>query len=328
MSLYVVISIDLETPQSPMRRGDLKQALLDPVADGMECGYSFILRTLGRYKVPGVFFINTYESSRWGEGPYEKACRDITEAGCEIGLHTHPEWSFDAARIHMWQYSLDEQMRIVAHGLESIGKWLPGYRVTSHRAGAYGIDEQTMDALSANGIPVDSSAFFGHSNCRAHWKRNAASVMNGILEIPVTIHEIHTSFTLAGWTVLERQTTGKADINWASLEELLFLVDEARRSGLSIFNLFMHSYSFIRSDKGYCRIRPDQQCMEKFVKFLAAIVSDPCMRVVTMKDLYELHQQNPGSLSGGNDHVPVCHRKMRLTDRVLEKIRDMRHKVW
>jgi len=328
MTVYLVISVDLETPQTPLRQGLLRAECLDPVIGETTYGYSYILRVLDRFQVPGVFFVNVYEAALWGDKRLQQICKDIYETGSEIGLHTHPEWRYDPTRIHMWQYSREEQIQIITDGLKLIQQWLPGYQVISHRAGAYGINEDTIESLRLVNIPVDSSMFYGHPNCKAIWRKNQMAASQGILEIPVTGYERHRHVTFGGITVHSQQTFSKTDVNWASLDELLFFLEEAKRNDIRVFNLFMHSYSFVRFNSDSTHLEPNHPEMEKFEQFLALALSDPEIRVVTMRDLYELCRQDTNSLLGGADYVPVYRQKTRLRDQARQVLRRRWESLW
>lgn len=315
MTVYIIISIDLETPQTPLRRKLLHSECLDPVIDGIPSGYSCILRMLSRFRVPGVFFVNVYEASLWGNERMAEVCRTIHDAGSEVGLHTHPEWIYDPFRIYMWQYTLDEQVQIIKDGIKLIQNWLPGYQIVSHRAGAYGSNEQTIDALQINGVPVDSSVFYRHPNCKLTLCKNRVAISRNVLEIPVTVFERRSSHTVAGLPFRVKRTFVKTDVDWASLSELMFFIEEAKRHNIRIMNFFMHSYSFIRFSDDFSRLEVNRQTIDKFEKVISLISEDPEVSVVTMRDLFSLYQQNPVSLLDSYDYVPLFRQQTRLIQR-------------
>lgn len=321
MTLYIVITIDLETPQTPLRQGQCRASLLDPVADGEKIGYSQILRILSSYKLPGVFFADVYESSYLGEEPLRNACKNICDACHEIGLHTHPEWHYDPSKINMWQYSLEEQIQIIADGLRLLKSWLPCYKPICHRAGAYGLNFDTIKALNASGISVDSSAFYGHPNCKLSSGSNKAKLQHNILEVPVTIFKRINYRKLLNSMVYSHQELIKTDIDWASLDELKFFVKEAKAHNIRIMNLFMHSYSFVQFSSDFSYFKPDRQDIEKFKYFLAFAKADPEIKFVTMRDLYEIYQRDPNILLSGSDFVPVYCRKVDLSDKIKRTLR-------
>jgi hypothetical protein len=90
----------------------------------------------------------------------------IRDAGQEIQLHLHPEWTDEieppplpeptGKRQHLRNYSLEEQIVLLGLGarlLEDAGAPKP----TAFRAGNFGANRDTFTALGANGIRYDSS---------------------------------------------------------------------------------------------------------------------------------------------------------------------------
>ena len=71
----------------------------------------------------------------------------------------------------MWCYSFNEQVEILEHGIDCLKRWGAGKPI-AHRAGAYGINIDTIKALKKVGIYIDSSMFFGHENCKEVWSIN------------------------------------------------------------------------------------------------------------------------------------------------------------
>jgi len=72
----------------------------------------------------------------------------------------------------MYLYSLDEQIEIIKDGKELVKEWVSEYPVAHRAGGAYGINKDTFTALKENGIPIDSSSFYGHPNCKAVVTKN------------------------------------------------------------------------------------------------------------------------------------------------------------
>jgi len=319
VTLLLVITIDVEAPQSPLRTSLCKTDLFDPTINGQPFGYSMILRTLNEFGLRGVFFVNVYEAALWGDHAVQTICQKIANAGQEVALHTHPEWCYDSRRIHMWQYSAEEQAQIVADGLEMLQRWLPDYEIIVHRAGAYGLDTNTLLALKKNGILIDSSMFFQHPNCKLVWSRNQVVARDGILEIPITGFFREEVIKFGDVPLRRRISFVKTDIDAASLEELKFFVQEAKKHKVKVMNLFLHTYSFIRWSADFSHFEPDHQDIEKFRHFLEYATADPTIRFVTMRELYELYRRDRGSLLDGSDYVPIYRVEVSLIDKARRK---------
>ena len=87
-----------------------------------------------------------------------------TKRGHEVQLHTHPVWVDPDRRLNMHQLPLDEQVAIIEQGKELLAQW-SGTNPIAHRAGAYGLNEVTLQALRLTGLPVDCSMYYDHPNC-------------------------------------------------------------------------------------------------------------------------------------------------------------------
>lgn len=316
MVLLVVITVDLETPQTPLRMGLLKNHLFDLKIDNQRLGYSVIVSSLSRFGLRGVFFVNVYEATLWGDQLIKDICREIVDEEQEVALHTHPEWAYDPVRIHMWQYSVEEQTKIIADGLKILQQWLPGYKIIAHRAGAYGANQDTLNALRLNRIFVDSSMFYGHPNCRFVCSKNQIAKKDMLLEIPITGFFRERRLSLAGIPLHHHRSFVKTDVDATSLKELRFFVEEAKKHNIRVMNLFLHSYSFIRFNADFSHFEPDYQDMEKFIRFLEYATADPAIRFVTMRELYEVYQENPSSLLDGSDYVPIYRYNTNLIDKM------------
>jgi ribosomal protein S18 len=159
-------------------------------------------------------------------------------------------------------------------------------------------------ALKENNIPIDSSMFYGHKNCKVNWSKNRIVEKNGIIEVPITIFRRNRYINLRLCNIKKGSQYVKTDIDWANLEELKFFVQEAKKNNVRVMNLFMHSYSFVKFDKNFTRFEPDYKDIEKFEKFLRFISKDEAIRVITLKEFYKMYRQESAEFLG-SDHVPV-----------------------
>jgi peptidoglycan/xylan/chitin deacetylase (PgdA/CDA1 family) len=203
----------------------------------------------------------------------------------------------------MYLYSLDEQIKIIKDGKELVKEWT-GENPVAHRAGAYGINEDTFVALKENGIPIDSSSFYGHPNCKAVVTKNKIVEHNGIIEIPVTVFRRVQRVKLGGWVLKRQSSYVKTDIDWANLGELKSFVKQAKENNVKVMTLFMHSYSLLKFDQDFTHFEPDGNDIEKLDKFLNYVANDPEIRVITMKEFYEMYQKDSEQFIG-SDYVPV-----------------------
>ena len=213
-------------------------------------GIKKIVEIMDDYKFKGEFFVDVYESKRFGEDRFEELCIYLHKKGHGVQLHTHPSYAFDINRINMFEYSLDEQIEIISYGKELIKKWIGKYPI-AHRAGNYGANNDTLSALVNNRIEIDSSYYHSHNNCKIQISTiNDIKVNEGLIEIPITV--IKKGVEIHGFSMPIMQNWLKLDINWLSIKELKRSVEKIDSQYIIIF---LHSSSFIHRDESLTKIK-------------------------------------------------------------------------
>ena len=233
--------------------------------EGTPCGVMEIARLLEEYQLRGSFFLNVYESHMWGDEAMRDLVQRLMSRGHEVPLHTHPHWAYDPKRQYMYEYSAEEQRRIIREGAEKLAAWT-GEPVIAHRAGAYSADPHTLDALRVNHITLDSSWFrdYPHSKLGSlGLPDNAPGSALGVLEIPVTIYE--RDETPHGMSFLPGvRTTRKLDANWfRDADEAARAVDAAIAANPPYIVYFLHSFSLLTPD-GTARPAADALAIANF----------------------------------------------------------------
>ena len=181
-------------------------------------GIPKIVDIFDQFGFKAEFFVDVYEYKYFGEEKYKNLCTFLHEKGHGVQLHTHPGYAYDTNRINMHEYSLEEQIKIIAEGKELITKWI-GKSPIAHRAGNYGADNNTLTALEANSIKIDSAFFYGQDNCKIQLSTiNDPVFYNDVLEVPITVIKRHPR--RLGIPVLLKGNWTKLDINWLSYREL------------------------------------------------------------------------------------------------------------
>jgi hypothetical protein len=221
----------------------------------------------------------------------------------------------------MSQYSLDEQTAIVRDGVQLLAGWT-GTPVASHRAGDYGADARTLEALRRNGIRVDSSLFFGNPRSPLNglgMPRNRPSLREGVLEIPVTVYQRDARPSLFGNAVPPISSIGKIDPDWFSdPAEARMVIDAAVDSQIPYVVVFLHSFSFLE-DQGEGR-RPAlrTRSMDVFRAMLDHI-AEQHLPVLTMRGVAEV--ESKVGLLPGQDRVPRVGVKVGLPMYVWHQLR-------
>lgn len=158
------------------------------------------LAILNRHRLKGVFFVEPLFATRFGVAHLEVIVQLIREAGHEIQLHLHPEWTDEALtplidncqikRQHLSYYTLDEQTALIAHGqqlLESAGSG----SIRAFRSGSFAANRDTYEALRRNGIMLDTSLNRCHAvsapDLRNEHTFDEAFLVQDVTTLPVTV---------------------------------------------------------------------------------------------------------------------------------------------
>jgi hypothetical protein len=164
-------------------------------------GLPLKLKILNEHGLKGVFFVEPLFAKRFGMGALEEVVGLIQECGQEVQMHLHTEWADEAPeqlipgqegkREFLFMYSQDEQQRLLAIGKELLLN-AGVEKVSAFRAGNFGINDDTFDALAKNDIYIDSSynhVQFGSGLCLSNGQVLVHPRMAGrVLEFPLTIY--------------------------------------------------------------------------------------------------------------------------------------------
>jgi peptidoglycan/xylan/chitin deacetylase (PgdA/CDA1 family) len=285
---FVIITVDAETKGYDR---DVSLPLPEQVnavcLDEQPCGLQLMVRLLQEKGYPAIFFLSVYEYKKYGERAILNIAKWLDESGQDVQLHTHPPWAYDKNRKMMYQYSLEGQSTIIKEGKELLQKWT-GNPVVAHRAGSYGADKNTLDALIANGILYDTSLFFDHSNSKINslgLKKNVLSMYGPLYEFPVTVYKKNEFPPL-----LENMFEGisrirKYDVNWFADEvEAEKVLEKAINLRMDFVILFLHSFSFIKEYNRRGEKTADMEAINKFNGILD-FLSAKGFKVITFKEI-------------------------------------------
>lgn len=230
------------------------------------------LAILQRHKLQGVFFVEPLFSARFGPRYLETIVSMIREAGQDIQLHLHPEWTNEAIeplipdssrkRQHLTYYTLDEQAALIAHGrrmLEQAG----APTVCAFRAGSYAANRHTYQALARNGIWLDTSlnrcfAVSGQDLREAH-ALDAAFTIEGVTTLPVTV--------LKDGFGRDRP----AQVGACSAGELENALTSAQRGGVRDFVVVSHNFEMLRQASS----QPDWIVVRRFERLCSFLAAHP-----------------------------------------------------
>lgn len=314
--LYILTTVDVENPQTPLFDGKCQENTIWNKKE-RSSGLLQILKIMTNLNLKATFFVNVFEEFVWGKGVMSNICKEISVAGGDVQLHIHPVWLYNKSKKHLWQYSLDEQIKIIKNGKGLLKEWTGEYPV-SHRAGAYGFNEDSIKALCTNDIPIDSSMFYNHPNCKVTWTKNKVVEKKGIIEIPVTGFYRNSCWKIGSKRLKINQRFIKTDIDWATLDELKYFVEKAKKHDIRVMNLFMHSYSLLKFDQNFSNAEPDSEAVNKLDEFLSFVSTDPQIKIITIREFYKMYQKNSEQFIG-SDYIPQIEKTVSFR-RIIQKI--------
>lgn len=248
--MNVLFTVDVELwPRSwNLSRKEMIRAFrqyIDGRTSGGRFGLEYQLETLRRNGLRGVFFIEPLFASVMGSGALNEVVSMVRGHGQEIQLHIHPEWLGRSPRLEhlgmprMSMSDLDESaqtevIRLGRRWLEEAGAGV----VSAFRAGSFGANVETLQALNRAGIFIDSS--HNPACSRGPMIRDlgdAPVVLDGILEIPQTVY---------------RDVLGRlrhAQIGSSSAGEIDSALRSAEQQGRKVFVILSHSAELLTGDR-------------------------------------------------------------------------------
>nr|WP_294810593.1 polysaccharide deacetylase [uncultured Sphingomonas sp.] len=165
-----------------------------------EVGVGWQLAQLAAHGLKACFFVDPMPALVYGLEPIKRVVGSILEAGQEVQLHLHPNWTGAHAGdrgatygpFELIDYSLAEQVELIsgaADMLAAAGAPDP----IAFRSGSYSASDDTLAALAQLEFVYDSS----HNGSEHPWpsaiglepRRIAPVLHRGVIEVPVTLIE-------------------------------------------------------------------------------------------------------------------------------------------
>jgi hypothetical protein len=253
----VYFTVDVECAEERFRRG-----VLSPPIDwdlrvwgrfagaSRELGIGLIMDELEAAGLAGTFFVEVLGAHYFGRDGLAEICLGIRARGHDVQLHMHPvllraEWKTRGEKPEkddIGSLAPDRQRALLAEGiglLEAAG--VPRAEIVGFRAGNYGADNRTWEAMAEAGLRISSSynlCCLG-APCRIDWPRQEVELFDtgaGVLELPIS------SFREPGGGFRHLQITA---VSW---EETRHYLREARRLDLRTVTIVSHSFELFHLD--------------------------------------------------------------------------------
>ena len=219
------------------------------------------LEILNRHGLRGVFFVEPLFAARFGSEFLGRIVRLIEDAGQEVQLHLHPEWTDEIRpppiddvsrkRQHLCYYTRAEQTQLIAFGLAMLREHARG-RIDAFRAGSFAANLDTYHALATAGLSVDSSLNkiydFSGSDLPERDNTGSAFRLGPVQVLPVTVFR----------DGLGRQRP--AQVNACSLAEMKQALAHAEALGRRHFVLVSHNFEMLKPGSN----EPDRIVVRRF----------------------------------------------------------------
>jgi len=170
---------------------------------GQKLGIPMIVEILRQHGLAGTFFVEPFVDEQGYPGQMQGVCEYLLDAGQDVQLHIHPN------HLHYGRKQAGQdapftdaiadlppeaQREMIAEGASRLARWT-GRRPVAFRAGNMGASEQTLECLSAVGIPIDSSYcfVFAGGQCRfpAAEPYNGSKLYGDVLELALSgMHQL------------------------------------------------------------------------------------------------------------------------------------------
>ncbi len=226
-------------------------------------GVSYQIEVLNQHNLKGVFFVEPLFAMRCGQWALNEIVSVVQQRGQEVQLHLHTEWLDEALepffqgdhskRPYMRSFNLDEQTRLIAKGVEMLNQ-AGVQQVSAFRAGSFAFDRNTLLALAANKIPIDSSynaSMFGvESGISPGMLLVEPIECEGVHEYPMTVFRDGT------------RKLRHAQLTACSSEEMEHLLWQALEQRRNSFVILSHGFELLNKAKN----RPDDVVIKRFHK--------------------------------------------------------------
>lgn len=214
-----------------------------------------------------TFFVEVMNKYHFGESETKQVCEYIMNRGHDVQLHLHPNYLNFTLNNPLEKtysdligtYSLEKQIDLIKEGIEILMQTgVP--RPIAFRAGCFGANEETLRALKAVGVLIDSSynkAYLGDPCLLGDKSINDLTCLNGIWEFPIT--------NFVESTKLRPNRFKPLDINGVSFQEMKYVLNQAKEGGLHNITIILHSFSFLKPyDVQYSKVRPRGNVIQRF----------------------------------------------------------------
>jgi peptidoglycan/xylan/chitin deacetylase (PgdA/CDA1 family) len=257
-------------------------------------GLVYILETLRKYGTRATFFVEALCATRWGHESFRKLCRQILDAGHQIGLQIHPVLAdipgFSDEKDILWMHDFETQLRLIEIGRD-IMKTCGVSDVTAFRAGDLAANADTLRAMKSAGFSIGSnrdrdkkSTIYSEVN-DLFPVQNDVSSADGITDLPVTTFRSPLPWLDGSYRHMQ--------ITAMSFREMAYGVLKMKEAGYSCATVLTHPHEFFNvKNKEFLPNKKNRRRLESLLAFLKA---QPDLSIRSAADCAKSADTKPGS---------------------------------
>lgn len=270
-----------------------KNLFLTGEINGEEYGLRKILELAKANDVPVNFFLDVVECRKYGDEYVQKIVEEITSYGQPVFFHIHPSYVMKDGRPNFYQYTPEEQKRVLSEGISDFKRLVGVNGALVIRAGNYGIDQNYYDSLSSVG---EYKEIIDLSYCYSYrWSHFYPSFINSIHQYKNIVIFPNTRFSAFKFFNFVKYMN--LDAESAFYPEMKLIL---KKSKLPYMVFTMHSWSFTRSFFRHLKtIKVNKRVLRNFSRFISLAKSQGY-------SFSRLDQVSFGKLDGIDDDLNLC----------------------
>lgn len=263
--MSVIITVDVEAHR-------VIDEITGPTFDGLQK----IINELDANAIKATFFVDFSEVHTWGFHAIKIACDKILSSKHDIQLHIHPHhYSGDRNRWMLGDYSYAEKVEIIKDAISNY-KNIVGKMPLAFRAGAFGIDEESLEILFDNNIKIDCSYMEHAKQCKIDpWGGEGKIRIDAVKELPLIPVVRLTIFGNV-------YKSSSLDFNWLPnfyIKKILFR-NRVRKVPAAVILMHSSSLSMRKSQNGFAK----SKFFNKKLTDLLFFLNDKGFRTETVAD--------------------------------------------
>lgn len=277
MNKKVLVTIDTEGHD-----GDdpVVHLILGKTKNNQFYGIDYIMDLLEEYDIKGLFFVDMAEAWSYGKDKISDVVKKIIVRGHDVGVHIHPDHMADPRRLFLWEYTKEEQFRIIEK-CTKLYEEIVGVRPLAFRAGKYGANRDTLDILTEMGYKYDFSEFYGQKWCGIEppvTENRTVLYKEQLLEIPVSSYRSFTCFNYNRCDKID------ADMCYKEFKEITGKM--LKEEEMDIFVMFIHSFSLLKWRRNPNNPKVSNRNIKKLKKMLNYIAQIEQVEYSFLEDIH------------------------------------------